>query len=467
MTDTPDITLAHLFRIEKAARMTMACLWCDQGMANMLTANEYEDDYIPDVVALFDYGATLNFITRTLKPALAAPAVEKVCEVLVAQQEAGKTPRIDLVVISHQDDDHWRLLEYLIAAVRERSIPLEVGRIIYAGSDWGKTALSVIDDLGTFTADPDKDVNYFDTMVCDYETADSPPTQADSLGDIVIRTLMANAPSSFPKKSKERKNGTSAVMVIDYAGERIILPGDATYETLNKINEYLLTWTTSPLQPVSLMSAPHHGSLATMTRSSETSNDADLSELILFTDLTRPDSVITSAGFQNSHFHPHAIILKKLIKYAGSGSFYVHPVVYYDLVSKTFKVQNEVMANLYTTVLGLDTPVPVADWYYTFTPTEPMVTNVKTFYGASKALISVPNTSPDVFGLEMELSEDDGGKEDDVTALAVTSLQAPSAPIRFLSRPVSRTHVPAPVKRTTVLVRSGRDRDNERAPACP
>jgi beta-lactamase superfamily II metal-dependent hydrolase len=464
MTDTPDITLAHLLRIENAARVTMSCLWCDQGMANMLTANEYEDDYIPDVVALFDFGTTVRFITKTLVPKLAAPAVERVCEVLESQEQAGKPPRIDLVVISHQDEDHWKLLRYLMDAVKLRKIPMTVGKIIYAGSDWGNTARNTLIELGTYTANPKKDLTYWDTLVSDYSNPSKPPTQADALGDIVIRTLIANSPTTSKAKSNERKNATSAVMVIDYAGERIILPGDATYETLNQINIYLSAWKNSPVQPVSLMSAPHHGALATMTKSSTTDNDADLSELIRFTELTQPDSVITSAGIANSHSHPHAIVLKKLIKYAGSGAFLLHPVVYYDLVAKEFRVQKEVMANLYTTVLGLDTPVPVANWFYTLTPDDPMVTNVETFYGACKALINVPDTSPDVFGLEMEISEDDDMNGDMTEAMTVIT-PLPSAPLRFRSSPEGRNGMTAPVRRASVLIRPTPDRTRDEGAA--
>ena len=58
-----------------------------------------------------------------------------------------------------------------------------------------------------------------------------------------------------------RKNGTSAVVVIDYASERMILPGDSTWETLAFGNTLLKAWTTSPVQPVKVVSTPHHGSL--------------------------------------------------------------------------------------------------------------------------------------------------------------------------------------------------------------
>ncbi|MEN2976714.1 hypothetical protein P7L78_02600 (plasmid) [Tistrella bauzanensis] len=415
MTMTPTDQTDWTFDITTAARVTLNALWCDQGMAHMLLANEHEDEFIPDVIALFDFGATLNFITKVLKPAIAAPAVKSVVEALQSQRIGDRVPKLDLVMVSHQDDDHWRLLTYLMDELERIELPYTVGKIVYAGSDWGQSALNVLTRLATKTADADTDLVYFNTVTSSYKPANGTLGQMKNYGDIVIRTLAANTPSKFKAKSKERKNGSSAVMVIDYARERIILPGDATWETMAAMNKILAAWTTSPVQPVTAMSAPHHGSLNTATQSNDAGNDSDLSELIAFTELTRPNSVIASAGIATSHKHPHAIVLKKLIKYAGSYAFPAHPVVYYDLIDAEFKRKDEVAANLYTTVLGLTAPVLVANWHFTVTPTHQTVVNATGFYGACKALVSVPDTESNL--IEM-LIEDD---EDEATPIVIDS----------------------------------------------
>lgn len=419
--------------ITSAAKVQFDCLWCDQGMAHLLKGYKKANSTVPDVLALFDFGATLNFITKVLKPAIAAPAVNKVADALQSQETATRTPKLDLVVVSHQDDDHWRLLSYLMDEMEDRECEFEVGKILYAGADWGASALNVLERLAQRTADASEDLVYFNKYVSSYVDPTEPPGDTESYGDIYIRTLIANTPSSFPAKSKERKNGSSAVMVVDYANERIILPGDATYETMDAINHVLKKWPKSPVQPVTLMAAPHHGSLNTASKKVD-GVDSNLDELIEFVSLTRPSSVVASAGIMNHHSHPQGMVLANLCKYIGSGGYGAHPIVYFSTTEEEFKLVEGYTDNLYTTVASLVTPTVVADWHFELTHTVKTQTTATGFYGACKALINVPDTSGEL----MEIVEDDS---DDDNAI--------SGATRALRHPLTRWR--APVSRTPAL----------------
>lgn len=440
MTMTPTDETDFALAITKADKLVFDCLWCDQGMAHMLKGYEDAAGTVPDVIALFDFGATLNFITKVLKPAIAAPAVSKVADALVSQKTATRTPRLDLVVVSHQDDDHWRLLSYLMDEMEVRKCAFSVGRIIYAGADWGATALGVLNRLATHTANAATDLVYCKKYVSSYATPDEPPGTTRKLGDIYIRTLIANTPSSFPAKSKERKNGSSAVMVVDYANERIILPGDATYESMEAMNGVLNDWAESPVQPVTLMSAPHHGSLNTAS-SSVDGVDSDLTELTEFVSLTQPSSVVASAGIMNKHSHPQGLVLAKLSKYVGTNGYGAHPIVYFSTTTSEFKLVEGHEKNLYTTVAGLVTPVLVADWHFMLSHDYTTKTTATGFYGACKALISVPDTSDDLMAM---LEDDDSSDEDDDPIVVDDDTAARSRPlIHPLIHPLNRLLPPA------------------------
>ena len=242
---------------------------------------------------------------------------------------------------------------------------MKVGQIIYGGADWGKSAETTVNRLRTYGVGGLAPCNVLGRNVSDYRDADGKLGSLVSIDDLVLRILIANAPVAS-KAPSLRKNGTSAVVVIDYASERMILPGDSTWETLAFCNTLLKAWTKSPVQPVKVVSTPHHGSLETMTPKNE-GKDSNLEQLVAFTELLKPEAVIASAGYENSFKHPYLIILKVLGKYAkpsetnrGLGP---HKAVVYRLDTSDWQLYPEIKENIYTTVLSLTSPVVVADLF--------------------------------------------------------------------------------------------------------
>ncbi len=433
----------------KPARVTLRALWCDQGMAHMLQLYDNLTTKAPSSLILIDFGAETMFKSKVLKLNVAAPAVGTVVETLLLQQDAGLTPKLDYVLISHQDTDHWSLLNYLMDAVDELEVPMKVGKIIYGGSDWGEAALKTVRRLQKYGVDGLAPYVVFKNNVTDYLDADGALGKVFSIDELVLRILIANAPVSSKSKSM-RKNGTSAVVVIDYASERMILPGDATWETLGACNKLLKAWTKSPVQPVKVISAPHHGSLDTMT-SSNKGESSDLKQLIAFTDLVKPEAAIASAGFSNSFKHPYLVILNTLGKYAipsdtnrGLGP---HDLIAYRPTIDDWELYSDRTENIYTTVLNLTSPVVVAD--YLFTNNDGVFLTEKfEFYGPCKAMVSVPYTSEQVLSKKRKRDESEDDSDDDGLT-GISDESGRSAPIarpglRSIFAPPPQRWVPPP-----------------------
>jgi len=418
-------------------------------MAHMLQLYDTGDAQAPTSLVLIDFGAETMFKSRVLKLGVAAPAVSTVVETLLLQQESGLTPKLDYVLISHQDTDHWSLLNYLMDAVDELKVPMKVGQIIYGGSDWGTGALTTVKRLQAFGVDGNAPIHNLKSNVSDYVDANGTLESLLSIDELVLRILIANAPVAS-KAPSMRKNGTSAVVVIDYNSQRMILPGDATWETLAACNKLLKAWTKSPVQPVKVISAPHHGSLDTMTPKN-VGKDSNLKQLIEFTDFVKPEAVIASAGFENSFKHPYLIILEILGKYAkpsetnrGLGA---HKTVVYLADISDWKFNSDVTDNVYTTVFSLTSPVEVAD--YLFTCNEfGFFTDAFGFYGPSKAVVSVPYTSVQVLNNKRKRDEfeRDSSSDDLAGVNGESRLSAPIARprLRSIFAPPPQRSMPPP-----------------------
>jgi len=390
----------------KPARIVLRALWCDQGMAHLLELfNTLEDDF-PSGLILIDFGAEIIARSAKRRVATAGPAVNTVVDALYRQWDAGRQPKLDYVLISHQDTDHWSMLTQLMDAVNFLGMPMKVGTIFRGGADWGPSATKTINRLKGFGVTGDAPVEDLDANLSHYSHANQDLGRLVAIDDFVLRILIANAADTSNTPSM-RKNGTCAVVVIDYAGERMILPGDATWETLVACNELLGAWVESPVQPVKLISAPHHGALASMTPDSGKGNGSNLEQLEMFVGYVAPEAVITSAGYMNSFSHPHRIILEILGRSAeprntnrGPGP---HPIVVYDLDTARWQRDAECKPNVYTTLLTLTAPVWVADYHFTHAPglDEYFHTRLDAFEVPDNALVGVPTTSPLMVEIEM------------------------------------------------------------------
>jgi len=96
----------------------------------------------------------------------------------------------------------------------------------------------------------------------------------------------------FPKLKGAIANNHSCVLLIEYAGQTILLPGDIEVSVENQ----LLRAQQLP-EKITLVLAAHHGS--------KTSSGAQ------FVNATAPDIVVYSAGYRSQHGHPHKDVRKR------------------------------------------------------------------------------------------------------------------------------------------------------------
>lgn len=119
-------------------------LWCGQGMVNLLKLyhdpDADPDHSAPDMMALFDCGTSGYGLDESRNVRGISPPVETIIKALQLQEANKKTPKLDLVLFSHQDKDHWKLIKDLIKQVEDKEIQLEVGRILYGGASWKESA---------------------------------------------------------------------------------------------------------------------------------------------------------------------------------------------------------------------------------------------------------------------------------------------------------------------------------------
>lgn len=376
------------------------CLWCDQGMAHVLRIIP-KDSSAPAALCVFDFGAEQMFKSKILREAQAAPAVNY----LIRKLKELPVPRIEYFIISHQDTDHWSLVKYLLDEVEEQEIALEVGKLYYGGADWGPGAKEQMRRLGEYAEEVAPQTAKFS----DFTTPNATPTQLGNVGDVTIHTLMVNAPVSSSAPSI-RKNGTSAVIVIRLAAWMMILPGDATWETLEAVNTTLKTWTNSPVKPCWVLSVPHHGSLATIVPDN-TATVLNFAATEQFVTYCEARSTVASAGIQNSFKHPYLSVLSKFSASTWSNGYRhgPHRIVAYMSDRDDWVQSTPMPNNVYTTVLTHSvTPILVANWTFAVSKEGDAITFVDVFKGVTKATLGIEDYE------DMETAEDQWWDDDDL-----------------------------------------------------
>lgn len=429
-TSAVDSLLGGIEDIDKASYIMVHCLWCDQGMAHLLEVYEKGGSQdIPAAMILIDFGAEQMFKSSVLTANQAAPAVGFIIEKLLLLKEAGKEQRLDFVVISHQDTDHWSLITYFLDAVEATGIDLKVGKVAYGGGDWGESAKAAVKRLGAYTAVPKDDVNPWTKFETNYNSETGVKSELLHVGDVFVRTLVVNAPTSGSISMK--KNTTGAMMVVEFNSTTYILPGDATWQTLKCCTDVVDAWVkkqkTEPLKPCFMMSVPHHGSLDTIVPNS-TATKLDFALAKKFVGQTQPNSIIASAGSKNRFSHPYLVVLAEFGADAGSNGFGPHNIVVVEDVKKEWKVL-VLINNIYTTVLTTKLPVEVCNWGFALNSKGKTDTIGGTFEQPTKETV-MPGT-----------------KMDDVTMDVTTELVASAPPaLDAASRrfPVLRVTAPVP-----------------------
>lgn len=275
----------------------LVSLFCGQGMSHILEI--YNDGVVKpaaDHIVLIDFGGNKS---------VGDDAVDYVVEKLKAQT----TPRIDLMVISHQDNDHLYLLTPLREKLEAEDVEFELGGLYLGGLNWSGASRKTVADFIAAAKGNTLTVS-MEPYRSDYagKGKRSDLGSLTAFGDVTLRVAMAQLKVSSSGTDIIR-NGSSAVIVIENGQKSIVLPGDSTYETLDKINELYLAWVGSKslIPTVAALEVPHHGALRTSVENyvaSSTTDDFNFSIIQEFSDNLAAQEIFASAGMRNTHGHP-------------------------------------------------------------------------------------------------------------------------------------------------------------------
>lgn len=338
-----------------ASRIEVVILHCDQGMGTLIEI--YDKNNKLSNIALFDLGSESG--TRKYS----TDALNEVTEALKKMDSAGFKPTIDLLVISHQDYDHWSLLPDLLARMQAAGFPkCAIGDIFYGGMGWKKKANATIatyENAFRITAEP------FGKAESDYTAKLGTAQNFYYIDDVKFHLLCANVPTA--KAQDLFRNGTSAVIAVQFAGLYVIIPGDATADTIGWINQKIFDpWTKkgyTPVQPCRVLGAPHHGALRTIADNFVSTTRAQLTIATAFSNYVKAQNVVASAGYESKFKHPYKSVMELLGKNAVT-DMDKHDWVWYDGTTKEWERTTKSTRGIWSTVTTLDDPPNRATWSF-------------------------------------------------------------------------------------------------------
>lgn len=289
------------------ALVRMVALYCGQGMAHLVEIyNSGTVQAVADFLVLVDFGGD---------KAYSADAVDYVYARLKAQSDAGRPARFDLVVISHQDGDHVVLLDPLREKIVAEALVVECAQAFLGGLHWKPGSKKIVTDfLAIFT--PPVTPPWSERQRGDYAGATKPEEVRElaSFSGVKFRVLVSQLAIAQGSDDVKR-NASGTVLVVENGPRTIVLPGDATYHTMDYVNGLYTAWgDEDPLIPeVFAVEVPHHGALRTASENyaaSWTFTDVGTRIIGTFVENLDSDIAFASAGYRSNHGHPVKEVLE-------------------------------------------------------------------------------------------------------------------------------------------------------------
>jgi Metallo-beta-lactamase superfamily len=240
--------------------------------------------------------------------------------------EGYTNPRIDVVVLTHGDTDHYNLILGLLPALKPADTG-RIGMIRYGGDKEDYTVGSPLKILKAYCSD----IKGFAPSSTGYDSSDVDPW-ADPIwtaGGVELRLLVANLPvlSKAGKPTKKpradaRKNTGSVIVGVYWDKYWYICTGDGTGTTLAGANDVFEGETGLPT--TFLMTTPHHGSFKTtynLSSTSATPSNIAIQVVDTFAGIFNPYTVSASAGEKNHH-HASMFVVEQFSKYTKADRTY-------------------------------------------------------------------------------------------------------------------------------------------------
>jgi hypothetical protein len=340
-----------------ADHVDVMALHCDQGMGSLVK--------IYDSINRLTHLVLVDLGSENGSKRYADESIQKIMDALKQMKADGITPYIEYVIISHQDFDHWSLLPNLTDEVISELPGVQVGEIIYGGMRWGPQAVA---GLKAFAKAFGCDYTPLATSLSDYDKPGK-KRMLFELDGVVFRALAANVRCSRSANDLQR-NGTSAVVVVEFGGTHAILPGDATADTVAFIiSQVYDPWSKAgkgnPTSPCRVMQAPHHGALRTIA-SNFTTKSPKLDLAKEFGNWISAENVVASAGYYSKFKHPFKTVLDLLGVKAVKDTTKHSYVVYDDSAADWLQVDKSTEGK-FTTVTTLRSPPKRESWTWRIT----------------------------------------------------------------------------------------------------
>jgi hypothetical protein len=285
-----------------AVDLYMTMLFAYQGMGNLISLTKPGDPGTIYYDALIDFGTTsysecdetVNFVGNYLT------------------RGGTKNAVLDMVVISHKDHDHWSLFDNLIKYLTGIGRNLVIKKLIYGGyyNTFSKTnGKNIIDRLYPLITSPTVKGNFvFYEAEASAYTKKNKLAELANFGGVRFTPVAVNVEASVTKSHFDIiANTASLVVAILYLDDSMILPGDATADTIAYINKLLAGGSAGEIKSPRLLSVPHHGALRTIA-SNYLAKDPDLVIAETFAEEIQADTAGASAGFA-THHHPDEGVL--------------------------------------------------------------------------------------------------------------------------------------------------------------
>ncbi|HZN15994.1 MAG TPA: hypothetical protein VFB78_17130 [Acidimicrobiales bacterium] len=324
-------------------------LWCGQGMATLVEVYlDGNTNHAPDHLALVDFGGSKT---------QGSAAAEYVKGKLNDQHLAGKDPKIDYTVVSHQDSDHLSLLPTLTDEIADMDV--EGGGIFAGGSNWSARNTRTVQKFADKLDFDESDLEFDAAQMSHYAKRTSRPKLGHLWGNgtVELRLLVSGLKVSKAPPDIAR-NASSSVVVVENGDRCVILPGDATYHTMSKATEIVQAARARGLFPSAVfgLEVPHHGALRTAVENYNAqyySSSFNWTIITNFAKELKPQKVGASAGIRNTHCHPVAEVLAIFNAYVRSKDSHNYVAWEFDSYKSTkhegwytYKTEDEVFTTV-------------------------------------------------------------------------------------------------------------------------
>jgi beta-lactamase superfamily II metal-dependent hydrolase len=187
----------------------------------------------------------------------------------------GASMSLDAVIVTHPDRDHYNALPYLLEEVTFDRLWL-VGRLEAYNSSSFKTWLDAV---------PASKKKWVRTETRDPQGQPNADLDCGSADIFMLSAAATGANASWAA------NTSSMVLMISHGDFDVLLTGDATVETEQKITDAYDAWWLD----VEVLKIGHHGSSTTSTS-------------VAWLDAVKPEIATVSSGHDNEHGHPRKVV---------------------------------------------------------------------------------------------------------------------------------------------------------------